>query len=564
MFDRLRDRFARWNARLVRRLGHGAYFWLAAVVSLGVVLDVYQFHRLSAMQSRIFDTLLALRLEKPRADPDIVIVDIDEASLASLSPEYGRWPWPNQVFGEFLSAIQPQQPRAIVFDILFSDPDVTRPESDRYFNEVVATTRNTWFPMMRLAARNDALSHIRPSQVPGALSLPGATPEDKPVALVLPHVPAALNNGRLGVHNVEPDTDGVIRRGNRYFPHAGWALPSLASAVSLGRPPSEADAQFLINWRGGPYSYRYVSFAEIYRDSLRKNRERPADEFTGKIVLIGSTAPSLFDVKASPLSRIHPGVEMLANMVDNLKNDDYLRTQPPWLTSGACLAFIWLMAWALSRQVRIEVFDGVFTAAQVSFLAVSWASLNFSRHYLDLSAAITFGTVYFAVARIYASQSSHWLANGYLYDLRAGSGQGLLAVLVVRFPARTRKERRLLEREISHLVSLSAQGASRIVNLVEDPGLVRELFDDTVVVYWLAAETALEEVQADRARIETGLTERLVPSGTVPAFHFCHRSLVWEGQDAWRAPMRALVLQSLLETGARCEEGKASSGGETQ
>ena len=555
MLDSLRDRLSRWTSRQVRRLGHRAYFWLAALVSLVVLADVYHFHRVSGMQNRIFDTLMSLRILKPAPDADIVIVDVDEASLAAMAKESGRWPWPNQVFGEFLAGIEAQHPKAIVFDILFSDPDVARPDSDAYFNQVVAGTDNTWFPLLRLAPRNDGLSQIRPGMLPGLVALPDRPQEERPLALVLPHVPAALANGRLGAHNVEPDADGVIRHGLRYLEHAGWAIPSLAAAVA-GTDLAHAPPDYLINWHGGPYSYRYVSFADIYQDLLRQRPLRKPNEFTDKIVLVGSTAPSLFDVKASPLAHIHPGVEMLATMIDNLKNDDYLRTQPLWLTAAVSLAFIWAMARALARQVRTDVFDGVFTGVQAGFLAISWASLNFSRHYLDLSAAITFGTLYFAFPRFYATQSRHWLANGHLYDLSArAAGHCMLTLLRVRTPPLDGTARRRLEREINRQVGLSPLGASRILNLVEDPGLVRTLFDDTILIYWLARDDEREAVEADCMRMEQSLGAWTATNDARPTCRRYSRVLAWQQPEGWRQPMRDAVLDALAATSPRPDEG---------
>jgi len=101
------------------------------------------------------------RITAPKPDPDIVIVDINEASLAALAGEYGRWPWPRQVFGEFLEQVEQQKPKAVVFDILFSDPDVYNPDSDSYFNDAIAATDNTFFAFLRLPEVQDKLSQIK-------------------------------------------------------------------------------------------------------------------------------------------------------------------------------------------------------------------------------------------------------------------------------------------------------------------------------------------------------------------------------------------------------------------
>src|SRR3546814_15849777 len=83
-----------------------------------------------------------------------------------MAEEYGRWPWPRQVFGGFLENIEAQHPQAVVFDVLFSDADIYNPDSDAYFNEVIADTDNTFFPFLRLPQAHDELSQVKPGMIP--------------------------------------------------------------------------------------------------------------------------------------------------------------------------------------------------------------------------------------------------------------------------------------------------------------------------------------------------------------------------------------------------------------
>ncbi|MGE5467097.1 MAG: CHASE2 domain-containing protein [Ignavibacteria bacterium] len=547
MLEKLRNRWTRGSAWLVRRMGDRAYLWLAAALSAFVVADISALHLVATMESRVFDLLISHRVRAPAPDPDIVIVDIDEASLAAMAPDFGRWPWPNQVFGEFVAGVERQQPKAIVFDILFSDRDVTRPDSDAYFNQAIAGSRHTFFPMLRLGARNDELSQVKPSMLPGAAPLPGAIAEDKPLAVILPQVPAAIANGRLGTHNVEPDKDGVIRRYPFRLEHAGWAIPALPSriAAELGaRVPDRPG--FLINWRGKPFSYRYVSFADVYRDLLRKHPQRATDEFAGKIVVIGSTAPSLFDIKASPMAKIHPGVEMLATAIDNVRHGDWLREQPRWLTLAVALAFVWGMALALTRRVHVDVFNSAFTAVQAVFVGVSYATLNFSTLYLDMSAPITLGLVYFSIARVYASLSERWLANGLRVAIEERpQGACRMSVLAVRLDAPLRTERLAMKTALDRLVAASPLQASRIRRLVGDPGLVQRLFDDVALIYWLTDPQ--EDPAADARRIEDGLRRALPRASTAGrlAFFDVGGELRWDGDEGWRAPAYGIVVAAM-------------------
>jgi CHASE2 domain-containing sensor protein len=125
------------------------YLYLAVLCSILVGLDAGLIELVKGMKLRTFDSIMKNRLLYHPADPAIMIVDIDEASLSSMAKEFGRWPWPRQVFAEFLKLIQEQEPKAVVFDILFSDPDVYNPDSDAYFNEVKPGMPHIFFPMLR-------------------------------------------------------------------------------------------------------------------------------------------------------------------------------------------------------------------------------------------------------------------------------------------------------------------------------------------------------------------------------------------------------------------------------
>jgi hypothetical protein len=222
--------------------------------------------------------------------------------------------------------------------------------------------------------------------------------------VVLPHVPAILRGGRVGFHNIYPDRDGIVREYLVYRNDYGWTIPSLPARVirdlGYGDP---VEQRVVLNWRGKPFSYRTVSFSDVFNDMASKERTRAPDEFTNKIVLVGSTAASLFDQKPTPMSRLHPGIEILATAIDNLKRGDYLRypagrTLYPLLT----LAIVGATAWAFYRNAGREKIDRLFGGWQVVLIGVSYASINFTNTYIDLTGPVTVGLAYYPTARIYA------------------------------------------------------------------------------------------------------------------------------------------------------------------
>ena len=173
------DSFIQTGYRYVTRSKGRFYLYLAVFCCIIGVLDATTFHLVSGMKQRTFDMVMKNRFLYQKADSEILIIDIDEASLEAMAKEYGRWPWPRQVFAEFVENLDGQGPRAIIFDILFSDPDVYNQESDKYFDEVISFTNNTFFPMLRLNPLNDKLSEINPGMIPGMGKIAGENQEDK-------------------------------------------------------------------------------------------------------------------------------------------------------------------------------------------------------------------------------------------------------------------------------------------------------------------------------------------------------------------------------------------------
>lgn len=546
---------AQIGERLAQLWKHSFYLYLAALFSVLAVLDATVLHKTAEMRQAAFDTMVRYRLIVPEPDPDIVIVDIDEASLAAMSQDYGRWPWPRQVLGEFLENIEKQQPQAVVFDILFSDADVYNPDSDAYFDSAIAVTDNTYFPMLRLDPSADALSQIKPSMIPGVTPLPEMEQDQNAtVAMVLPHFQSALDGGRLGLHNIYPDSDGVARRYSVYREDYGWRLPTLPSRIAqdMGWPQPDAQ-QVLLNWRGKPFTYRHVSFSDVFADMASKEKKRPQDEFKGKIVIIGSTAPSLFDIKATPMDRMFPGVEILATAIDNFKHGDALRYPEGrvWYLL-ITLVIVWLTAWGFYRNAGRDKIDRLFGLSQVILLAITYASINLTTTYINLTGPVTVGLAFFTIARLYAMATGKALEPDMVRTAAARSGELQATLLLIRLdgernvirPATLEKIRRALEKTGSAEKSVEA--------LTGDQKGLWDLFENTLAISWVAEAKDSEAQEAIRRDAEAVLTalpavlQRHLVQPDNAATHHLHSGRI-DGGAAAAAGWRAMFAEALLE-----------------
>ncbi|HEY4697063.1 MAG TPA: CHASE2 domain-containing protein, partial [Gallionella sp.] len=257
---------------------------LAALNSLW--LDIF-----STLDSRLSDLFVRQVAQKLSPDPDIVIVDIDEASLAAMQDTAGSWPWPRAMHAELLQGIARQQPRAVVFDILFSEPDRYRPESDQFFNEVLHDLPYVYFPMLQL--EGNQANGVPLKEVARILAIPrSASADPEARAILLPPQAVAPESWRVGLINFSEDADGIARRYELFRDLSGWKLDSLPARVmrDLGYAiPQQPDIS--LHWRGDAGSFKHISYGELYADQSRRKPQRDAHELTGKIVIIGSTAP---------------------------------------------------------------------------------------------------------------------------------------------------------------------------------------------------------------------------------------------------------------------------------
>ncbi len=550
-----------WLANLTRKLKNNFYIYLATLFTLLVLLDASLFHVGENMRNKSFDFMVKNRVFKPSADKDIVIVDINEASLAAFAKEYGRWPWPRQVLGEFVENIQTQNPKAIVFDIVFSDADIYNADSDAYFNEVIAASDHTFFPILRLDASQDALSQLKYAQIPGLTSHAQAD-KNATFAAILPYFEGALKASRLGTHNVYPDYDGIVREYRMFHDDAGWRLPSLPMVVaqfvnrqtSEKLPPKNLPKDMLINWRGKPFTYHYVSFSDVFTDLASKNKRRPANEFTNKIVIIGSTAPGLFDIKPTAMDKQFPGVEILATAIDNAKHGDYLkvwRGKTPYILMS--LLLIWLTTLAFYIKVDRDKFNSVFTGSQVGLLVLSYVGINLSNTYLDLTAPILWAVALFGIGKIYALATDRALQRWLAFGVQSDTVETSVLIMPILVESDEILGDALLKK-LKRQIELTSKTPNTIETLHGIQSGIWGLFGDMVIVSWQFAHdqpeyaaSAKQDAQHISAQLPQIIKKIGLPNSTETRYILHEAKLVNQQASSLASQWRALFAQAIIQ-----------------
>jgi adenylate cyclase len=339
-----------------------------AAFSISIVMGliyVYLPGTYHTLDDNLRDFAFVFRGAEPHSE-EIVIVDIDEKSLSAL----GQWPWERKTVAALIDNLTAAQSAMIGLDILFAEPDRSSPrriakllgveeerleDYDQILGESVANSPTVLGYLFDFEHKRGAEA----PQIPAIFVEKGYQGDEFLFCPpgVLKNIPPIQDNGySSGFLNNVPDLSGMIRSVPLVMKYEETLYPSLAlemmriahsarsvlvrynetgvEKILMGdlTIPVDRFGRLYVNFRGPAKSYRYLSASDVVA-----NRFDPAD-VEGKIVLVGTSAYGLMDLRSTPLDNVMPGVEVHANVIDNILSNDMLY-KPDW-AEGADLVII--------------------------------------------------------------------------------------------------------------------------------------------------------------------------------------------------------------------------------
>ncbi len=332
---------------------------IGIVLLLGLlVVRVWDPPPVSSLRLNVFDYYQTIQ-PRPSLPSNILVVDVDEPSLA----RHGQWPWPRTLLAQLVTNLFEAGVEAVAFDIVFAEPDRTSPP--RLAEEILGLDEQTRNRLRTMPDHDvlfaDTFKNHSVVVSGSGLSTPSPTdhgqPPRKPPIVEIgtdpqAHLPSFQGLLRTipvlehaasghGIISLTPEPDGVVRRvpallrvGSDVLPTLSLELLRVATkelnlsvytnhagiesvALSQIRIPTDRLGRMWVHY-AEPNWNRFFSAADVLDGTIS------AQNLTGKIVLIGTSAVGLGDIHVTPIHGSLPGVEVHAQILDMMLTQSFL------------------------------------------------------------------------------------------------------------------------------------------------------------------------------------------------------------------------------------------------
>ncbi len=362
-------------------------------------------------------------------ESDVIIIDIDEKSLG----KFGQFPWSRSVFAKILQNVNQSKPKAIGFDIFFSEKDKQSPEEiiksynliptdvselqeikghDQVFSDELKNTKSV---IAVLGSTVPSHSNYERKALAKFLSK-GGDPKQFTYSYAysigsLKQLEESVKG--LGSISFLDQTDGIIRSlpliinlNNEMYPTMGLEMIRVGNnqkniyiemnEVGINRISSrpykissDPNGIIWIRYKNSLKS-QYISASSVYEGKF-------SDEtFQDKYVLIGASAQGLFDLVKTPLGVTIPGVEVHANVIENILNQNYLIRNPnTYVFELLFVIIVSILTFLLSQRIRPKLSLSIFFGSISIVILIGFSFFVIRSELIDFSYPIFMLTITF-------------------------------------------------------------------------------------------------------------------------------------------------------------------------
>lgn len=381
---------------------------------------------IDTIENRTFDLRQSILINEgtKKANQDIVIVAIDDATYEYILDNYGEWPLPRDTYAKIVNYLEKQNPRIIAFDLMFVKSLKSKNQADKELTEIFKKYNNV-FTSMNFDNQSEDLRI--PPNLPQKLTIDIKNNSKidfsqltyKNCRTIIDEIINATSN--IGIINVSRSDDGILRKMPLVVKYKDDYYPQLALKVGLnylGEKQTsfeidkhsefklgdrkiylDNDGSAILNWYGPAGTYTYIPMYQLIK-AVNGEKTELDYNFSNKIIYFGTTAASLFDIKTVPTGKIYPGVEVQATYVNNIIDNNFIKK----VNRGYTIALSILLALFIASVVtRVS---SAFTASMMSlsayfiYILVAYYSMKYENLWLEVVYPLIFSIAAFTFAYV--------------------------------------------------------------------------------------------------------------------------------------------------------------------
>ncbi|MBO5948868.1 diguanylate cyclase [bacterium] len=343
------------NNKFTRNIFYLIIAALSVVLLFFIVAKTNTGNFFSEIESKTFDVRQKIIAKYKNVSKDIVIIAIDDASLEYLLEKQGEWPFPRKFYAKIVDYLEEQNPKSIAFDLMFIKSLKNNPKSDKKLADVFKTYDNVFTSINFDSQSEEVREPINLTPYMRIKITNNSNLDLENPNLIFSNCRPILqqildNTANIGHINVARQHDGIIREvplfinyKEDFYPHLALKIAMHYLDIDESELIIDKDKNIIFADKKIPLTYLGTSILNWYGESGRNENSKnfkyiplwqivqnmenntPDETLEGKILYIGTSATSLYDIKSVPTERYLPGVELHATLVNNIIDNNFIK-----------------------------------------------------------------------------------------------------------------------------------------------------------------------------------------------------------------------------------------------
>jgi len=353
-------------------------------------------------------------------DSDVIIIDIDEKSLS----KFGQFPWNRSIFAKIIENVDSTNPKAIGFDVFFSEKDKQSPEEiiksynilandvinylinikghDERFRQQLENSKSVLAVLGSNVSSHGSYDRKAKARFLSKGGDPNQFTYNYPYSIGSLEKLEKSAKG-LGSISFLDQTDGIIRSlplivrfNKKIYPTMGLEMVRVGEnqknlyveldevgvkriSVRPHKVLTDPNGILWIRYKESQ-KQQYISASSVFEGKFDKSR------FENKFVLIGASAQGLFDLVKTPLGVTIPGVEVHANVIENILDQTYLIRNPNIYVFELLFSIILVcITFLLSQKIKPKYSLSIFFISLIIIIMIGFSFFTFRSQLIDIS-----------------------------------------------------------------------------------------------------------------------------------------------------------------------------------